>query len=502
MSTDSDTANIRHCLRQRGICVVIPTYNNVGSIRRVVEDAQRYCDDVFVVDDGSNDGTTGILQGIPGVRLVSYPANRGKGHAIKQGFAAALQAGFAYAITMDADGQHYAKDIPAFLEANRQWPGCIILGKRKLQNAIRSKGSSFANHFSNFWFFVETGHWLDDTQTGFRLYPLRKLHGYRMLTSRYEAELELLVFSSWHGVGIHSIPIDVYYPPKEERVSHFRPAWDFTRISILNTVLCVLAIIYGLPCTLWRKAATLLRTAWAILFVVFSLLIVITPAVWMYVKAGRMTEKKKWRLHLLIYHYARFVVHKMGIPGTRFSQSVSAEADFDKPSVLICNHQSHLDLVYLLMLSPKMVFLTNDWVWRSPFYGFLIRNAEYYPVSRGIDELLPKLQSLADRGYSIAIFPEGTRSASCKVSKFRHGAFHVAEQLGLGITPMILYGAGRVLRKHTHVLRKSPVHLEVGKPYTQDELKSIGGVREQTKFFRRMYAKWYEELSDKIEQHV
>lgn len=103
--------------------MIIPTYNNVGTIGCVVTEAQRYCDDVIVVDDGSDDGTTEVLRAIEGIELVHYDHNRGKGHALKVGFMTALHKGFAYAITMDADGQHKASDLPAFLEANKQWPG-------------------------------------------------------------------------------------------------------------------------------------------------------------------------------------------------------------------------------------------------------------------------------------------------------------------------------------------------------------------------------------------
>lgn len=98
--------------------------------------------------------------------------------------------------------------------------------------------NTFANKFSNFWFAVQTGIRLPDTQTGMRIYPLQRLHGLSLLTSRYEAELELLVFAAWSNEKIIPVPVRVYYPSAEERISHFRPAYDFTRISILNTFLC------------------------------------------------------------------------------------------------------------------------------------------------------------------------------------------------------------------------------------------------------------------------
>ena len=349
---------------------------------------------------------------------------------------------------------------------------------------------------------VQTCRRVPDTQTGFRLYPLRKLWGYRLLTARYEAELELLVFAAWHGVAIHSIPVDVYYPPAEERVSHFRPGADFARISALNTLLCGLAVVYGLPCWLWRKTATILRTLGAFLFFVFFMMAVITPGVWLYVHCGRMTERKKWRLHLLIYHAARIVGTKIGVPGARYHSNISKDLDFDKPSVLICNHQSHLDLIYLLSLSPRLIFLTNDWVWHNPFYGFLIRHAEYYPAAEGIDVLMPHFRSLISRGYSIAVFPEGTRSFDGHIARFHQGAFHVAEALGLDIIPACLYGTGRVLKKRTYHLAKSPVYMEVGSPLSPSDLQAMGDTLAQARHVRHDYLHHYQAVKDREEQHA
>ena len=501
MTQTEDITYIRKTLHDRAICVIIPTYNNAGSIRSVVEDALSYCNDVIVVDDGSNDGTSDILRSIKGITIVSYPRNRGKGHALKCGFSKALDMGFAYAITMDADGQHKAKDIPLFLKANQQWPGSIIMGSRDDKDMVRTKGSTFANKFSNIWFFVETLHRIPDTQTGFRLYPLKKLYGYKLLTSRYEAELELIVFASWHGVKLHSIPIHVYYPPKEERVSHFRPGLDFTRISILNSILCGLAVAYGLPLLIIRKTAVFIRTV-VVLLSILLMFAFFSPTIWLYVKSSKMTEHKKWRLHVLIYKVMHFIIFKIGIPGARFTYSIDKSVDFSKPSVIICNHQSHLDLMYLLALTPKMIFLTNDWVWHNPLYGFLIRHAEYYPASQGIETLMPRFESLISRGYSIAIFPEGTRSADCRIARFHKGAFYVAKNLGVSILPIFLYGTGRVLKKKTYHIAKGPVYLEVDKAVSPEEIREMGDERDMMKHFHQIYLRHFEEISNKIEQNV
>ena len=487
-------------MKARGICVIIPTYNNAGTIRQVVTEALGQCDDVIVVDDGSTDGTSEILRSIEGITLVAYERNRGKGHALREGFRRALAMDFAYAVTLDADGQHYPADIAKFVAANRQHPGALIVGCRQMKGAVRTKGSIFANKFSNFWFYIQTGRHLTDTQTGYRLYPLRRLHGLSLLSARYEAELQLLVFASWHGTRLEPIDVDVYYPPIGERVSHFRPGKDFARIFALNTLLCFLAVVYGLPLRLWRALASFMRTAYSIAFFLFHSLFVFTPMVWFDFKLGKVTEKKRRRLHHLIYFASRFVMIHHGIPGTKFRYRLGDKVDFDKPRIIICNHQSHLDLMCQLVFTQNIVFLTNQRIYDNPFYGVLIRNAEYLAVRTGMDEILPHVRSLVERGYSVAVFPEGTRSLDCSIGRFHKGAFYLAQQLGLEIMPMCLYGAGKILPKHSRHLRKGTFYIEVGNPISQAELQAMGDLRQQAQEMRRRYKAKYEEISNEIEK--
>lgn len=492
----------RRQLHERGICVVIPTYNNGGTIRQVISDVLGYCSDVIVVNDGSTDGTLGILSEIPEIQVVSYEKNRGKGYALKCGFRHARQLGFAYAITIDADGQFFAKDIPNFLKTNKKHPGALIMGSRVFGEAQRSNGSRFANSFSNFWFHLQTGRKLPDTQTGFRLYPLRKLKGLGLLTSRYEAELELLVFASWHGVEIVSMPVDVYYPPAEERVSHFRPVADFVRISVLNTILCVLALVYGLPLRIWRKLAMWGRTAYCSVMMAVAMLGIFTPWVWCLTHFGEMTEEKRQRIHRMIMKVSRFCVLGHGIPGAKFSYERPEGTDLSAPKVIICNHQSHLDLLCLLIFTPNVVFLTNDWASHNSLYGFIIRSAEYLPVSIGLDELMPHLRSLVERGYSIALFPEGTRSVDGKIARFHKGPFYIAQELGLDILPMCLYGTGRVLRKHTFRFMKSRMHLEVGRVIPRGEMENLGTLRGQASAMRALITSIYDRLCNRLDQYA
>ena len=491
-------------LRDRGICVVIPTYNNAGTIADVVRRALTHCLDVIVVVDGCTDGTLEILQNIEGITIVSYAKNAGKGCALKRGFKKALEMGFAYAITLDADGQHFPEDIPTMLQANQRHPGALIVGERKgLEEMERSKGSKFANAFANFWFAIQTGHRLKDTQTGFRLYPLKKLRGLSLLTSRYEAELELLVFASWHGIKIVSVPVNVYYPKPEERVSHFRPIADFSRIFILNTVLCILAVAYGLPLAIWRGLMTFLRTTYALLFFILSVFLILTPAAMLYLAFTKDLEKKRMGMHKLLWNFSRFVTIWHGIPGVKFSVGNPHKETFEKPAIIICNHQSHLDLMTMLIHTPKLVCLTKDWVWNNPFYGYIIRNAEFYPVSEGTETLMPKLKSLVERGYSIAVYPEGTRSPDCSITRFHQGAFHLAQQLELDILPLVLYGAGKALPKKERHLHKWPIRIEIDKRISPEELQSHGDTTmAQASSLRKYYKKRYAEMANRIEQDV
>lgn len=227
--------------------VIIPTYNNAGTVAKVISDVKAFTADVIVVNDGSTDDTRDILATIDDIRVIDYPNNKGKGYALKLGLKRAYEWGYRYAITIDSDGQHYADDIPTFIESIEQKPDSLLIGARNLTAENMPSKNTFANRFSNFWYKVETGQELSDTQSGFRLYPLEKLQNIHFITRRYEFEVEIIVRAAWRGVNVENVPIKVYYPPVEERVSHFRPLYDFTRISILNTALVLYALLLYYP---------------------------------------------------------------------------------------------------------------------------------------------------------------------------------------------------------------------------------------------------------------
>ncbi|MBN1790946.1 MAG: DUF2062 domain-containing protein [Bacteroidales bacterium] len=228
-------------------CVVIPTFNNANTLEKVIQDVLQYTGHVIVVNDGSTDNTPMVLQRFPNIITVSFFRNKGKGFALRKGFERALQEGYTHAVTLDSDGQHYASDIEKIIREAETSPQTLIVGSRTLPREKLRKGSGFANKFSNFWFRFITGVTLPDTQSGFRLYPLEMIKNIRFVTRRYEFELEVLIRSAWKGIQLIGIPIQVYYPARAERVSHYRPFTDFMRISLLNAICVIIALFYVKP---------------------------------------------------------------------------------------------------------------------------------------------------------------------------------------------------------------------------------------------------------------
>ena len=228
-------------------CVIIPTYNNCKTLGEVITGVLRYTDNIIVVNDGSTDETEHILEKNKKLHIISYPDNKGKGFALRKGFELAREKGYEYAITIDSDGQHSPDDIPAFIDKLKNEPEAIIIGARNMNRENIPGKSSFGHKFSNFWFRFETGIKLPDTQSGFRLYPLKSIEKIRFFTKKFEFEIEVIVRSAWKGVKITSVPINVFYATKEKRVSHFRPIRDFIRVSILNSILVFIAVVFIKP---------------------------------------------------------------------------------------------------------------------------------------------------------------------------------------------------------------------------------------------------------------
>lgn len=239
-------------INSTSFCVIVPTYNNHKTLKKVLDSVLDFTPNVIIVNDGSTDSTPEILKSYSQLTQIHHPKNLGKGRALRNGFRKAIEMKFEYAITIDSDGQHFASDIPNFIAEIQNEPNSLLIGSRNMTQENVPKKSSFGNKFSNFWFKFETGIKLEDTQSGFRLYPLNLIPK-KYYTNKFEFEIDVIVRSAWKGIAVKNIPIQVLYDPAE-RVSHFRPFRDFTRISILNTVLVTNALLYIKPRDFLRRA--------------------------------------------------------------------------------------------------------------------------------------------------------------------------------------------------------------------------------------------------------
>lgn len=215
--------------------VVIPVYNHAVRIAEVIEAARSLGLPIFVVDDGSTDGTAAVLARLEGITVLRHPVNQGKGAALLTGFAAAALS-CDWALTIDGDGQHRPEDGQALLAAARRDERVLVVGHRQgMAGAHVPWTSRFGRQFSNFWVWAAGGPWVADSQSGFRLYPLPEALKLGVRAQRYQFEVEILVRARRRGLRTVEVPISVVYQPKGERISHFRPWRDFSRNSATFT---------------------------------------------------------------------------------------------------------------------------------------------------------------------------------------------------------------------------------------------------------------------------
>ncbi len=455
----------------------------------------------MVVNDGSTDSTLDVLRPYSKrIILITYHHNKGKGHALRCGFQKAKEMGYRYALTLDADGQHYPEDIPMLIDALKQHPESIIVGERSVRGQTR--GSRFANAFSNFWFTVQTSQRLNDTQTGMRIYPLNNLPNLRMLTSRYEAELELLVWSAWRNVDIQSVPIRVFYPDKEKRVSHFQPARDFTRISIFNTIMCFGALLYGYPSMCIRKllksrfiAYPIIAFKW-LLFAIEALLIFLPFSLLFFAIKGNNDKSQK------LYHriIQRFALHPVTIKGyIEVKVHNDYNEQFNKPAVIISNHQSLIDILTILSLSPNIIIIAKADFARHPIIGPILHFANFYPVSDGFEYITEQLREKVANGWSIAIFPEGTRTLDGNILRFHRGAFYMAEMFDLDILPCFVENTFDLMPKGRYFAHGGQAHFHILPRIKPDDTCYGIGYRKRAKGIEHYYR---ELVADKPTAHI
>lgn len=226
--------------------VVIPVYNHEQRIGAVIRETMKLGLPIIVVDDGSTDNTPDILGNIAGISVIRHPDNLGKGAALLSGFAAAVEQGCDWALTIDGDGQHRPEDAQALLQAAASGRRVIVVGQRMGMVGENVPWTSrFGRGFSNFWVWVSGGPRIHDSQSGFRLYPLPEALHLGVQAKRYQFEVEILVRAKRQGIDTIEAPVQVVYQPKGERVSHFRPWPDFKRNSATFSLL-IWERIFGL----------------------------------------------------------------------------------------------------------------------------------------------------------------------------------------------------------------------------------------------------------------
>jgi glycosyltransferase involved in cell wall biosynthesis len=212
-----------------GLAVLIPAYDCAATIADVVAGARRHVERVVVVDDGSADRTA-ERAAAAGAEVLRQPRNTGKGAALRAGMEWLAARGVDRVLTMDGDGQHLPDQIPALLEASARDPHGLIIGARQVDPGQVTPIRLFGNRFANRWVEIACGLALPDTQSGFRIYPMPETLALGAAAGHFAFETEILIRAARGGIAIDSVPVRAYYPPPDERVSHFRPFVDTVRI--------------------------------------------------------------------------------------------------------------------------------------------------------------------------------------------------------------------------------------------------------------------------------
>jgi glycosyltransferase involved in cell wall biosynthesis len=222
--------------------VIIPLYNHAKNLTKVVEGVSEYYRDILVVDDGSTDNAQAVIAALNAPYL-KHATNQGKGAAILTGVDYAKKHGYSHIFTIDADGQHYPKDLPKMAGCAIEHPYSIIIGKRDFDTDNVPGSSKFGRKFSGFWARVQTGKKIIDMQSGLRVYPVVIFDHLKLKDKRYSFEVEVVIKAVWAGFGVEEVAVSVKYQKRGERISHFKMFEDNLRLSILNTKLTIRALL-------------------------------------------------------------------------------------------------------------------------------------------------------------------------------------------------------------------------------------------------------------------
>jgi len=249
----------------------------------------------------------------------------------------------------------------------------------------------------------------------------------------------------------------------------------------------------GLPPMTFLGLLRLLMTYSIFIFGAFSL-----TAVGLLFKIIPFAKKQTdYIYHALICGFTRSLIYSDPFVKKRIIGKT--KDTFRKPSVIISNHSSFLDILILAMLHPKLILLTNKWVWNSPVFGGVVRLAQYYPVIDGVEESLTRLKGLVDEGYSIAVFPEGTRSSDGKIHRFHKGAFLLSEHFNIPILPILIHGAGKVIPKSSFYLNPLPLSIKILRHIENNDIHFGIGYSQRTKTISALFRAEYSSFEEQCE---
>lgn len=248
------------------------------------------------------------------------------------------------------------------------------------------------------------------------------------------------------------------------------------------------------PWTLMGWLRSLFANVW---FIFGSILLVLTGVFLVKLAPFGKRRGKEW-FHIVIAAFSKSLIYIMF--NVKKDIINPLQENFSKPAVIICNHQSGLDNFLMMMLHPKMILFTNDRVRNAPISGWVVQMADYFSASKGVEDNLEALEEKVRQGYSIVIFPEGTRSADGNIKRFHKGAFLVAEKLRLDILPIVIHGSGYVMGKKDLLVKNGTISLEFLPRISIEDTSFGNGYAERAKLVGRYFRMAYERVRKRIEQ--
>jgi 1-acyl-sn-glycerol-3-phosphate acyltransferase len=249
-----------------------------------------------------------------------------------------------------------------------------------------------------------------------------------------------------------------------------RGGFPHTILSLLNTLYCFLYFLMG-----------------CIILQIYILILMVLPV---------KRKTKKLAFHKAVYRFTGIFLNS--VPTVRKIRENPHGETYEKPAVIIANHQSFIDILLLLSTTPKIVMVTKSWVWNSPFFGWIVKYADFHHSADGYEPLAEKLKERVTEGYSVVIFPEGTRSVDCSIQRFHKGAFYLAQLLKLDILPMMIYGAGQIsAKKQGFYIKRGLVVIKTMKRVVYGDTSFGESYQQQAKNYRRWYIEQYRKLNDR-----